>query len=111
VYKKINNYIGKKLSSGLATMETFYIVAFLVLFPLLFDHPKSFIGWVSYSSTAVLQAVALPLLGYTTRIGENRQVKLLKETHDTVMKEMTKLNRMSTEIHKLIKKGDGEHDE
>ena len=80
--------MGDKLSNGLSSMIVFYVISFLVLVPLIVERPNSLIGWIQYMSTAVLQACALPLLGYTTNKQGNIQSKLLQETHDTVMNEL-----------------------
>jgi len=86
--KKFNDWMGDKLSNGLSSMIVFYVISFLVLVPLIVERPNSLIGWIQYMSTAVLQACALPLLGYTTNKQGNIQSKLLQETHDTVMNEL-----------------------
>ena len=86
--KNFNDWLGDKLSDGLSSMGMFYLITFLVLVPLLVERPNTLIGWIQYLSTAVLQASALPLLGYTTNKQGSVQSKLLKETHDTVMNEL-----------------------
>lgn len=88
MYKKFNDKVGNMLSNGLSTMELFYVVLLLVLIPLLVERPSSLIGWIQYISTTILQAVALPLLGYTTKTTGDVQAKLLQETHDNVMNEL-----------------------
>ena len=91
--KNFDDWLGDKLSNGLSSMKTFYLITFLVLVPLIVQRPGTFIGWIQYMSTAVLQAAALPLLGYTTRKQGDIQAKMLKETHDTVMKELNLIRR------------------
>ena len=81
--------MGDKLSDGLSSMVVFYLITFLVLVPLILERPNTLIGWIQYMSTAVLQACALPLLGYTTNKQGSVQTKLLRETHDTVINELT----------------------
>ena len=95
-YKKFNDYIGDVASNGLSTMEMFYIVFILVLLPLAWQTPKNFLEWVQYMSTAVLQAVALPLLGYTTKKSGESQEKIIRETHDVLMEELAEIQ----ELHK-----------
>ena len=89
ILKKFNDWVGDKLSDGLSSMIVFYIISFLVLVPLIIERPNTLIGWIQYMSTAVLQACALPLLGYTTNKQGSIQSKLLKETHDTVINELS----------------------
>jgi len=86
--KKFNDWIGDKLSNGLSSMTVFYIITLLVLAPLIVERPNTIMAWIQYLSTAVLQACALPLLGYTTNKQGNIQSKLLQETHDNVMNEL-----------------------
>jgi hypothetical protein len=95
-YNKFNNFLGNKLSFSLSTMEMFYIVLILVVFPLFFQTPQNLIGWIQYISTAILQAIALPLLGYTTRKSGEKQEKVINDTHAILLKEI-KANR---ELHK-----------
>ena len=107
--KNFDDWLGDKLSNGLSSMKTFYLIIFLVLVPLIVQRPGTFIGWIQYMSTAVLQAAALPLLGYTTRKQGDIQAKILKETHDTVMKELNLIRRqqiankeLAESQHKII---------
>lgn len=107
--KNFDDWLGDKLSNGLSSMKTFYLITFLVLVPLIVQRPGTFIGWIQYMSTAVLQAAALPLLGYTTRKQGDIQAKMLKETHDTVMKELNLIRRqqiankeLAESQHKII---------
>lgn len=95
-YTKINDFIGNKLSFTLSTMEMFYIVLILVVFPLFFQTPTNLIGWIQYISTAILQAIALPLLGYTTRKSGEKQEKVINDTHAILLKEI----KMNRELHK-----------
>lgn len=103
VYNKINDYIGGKLSFALSTMEMFWLVLIIVLLPLLWQRPDSSIAWVQYISTAILQAVALPLLGYTTKKSGESQEKVIKDTHDILMKELSETKHMHKEQMCIIK--------
>jgi len=89
LYNRMTDYLGEKLSDGLSTMELFYIVTFCVVFPLIYQRPDNLIQWIQYLSTAVLQAVALPLLGYVSKKSGEKIEKLTQETHDTVMLELS----------------------
>ena len=100
--KNFDDWLGDKLSDGLSSMKIFYLITFLVLVPLIVQRPNNFIGWIQYMSTAVLQASALPLLGYTTKKQGDIQAKILKETHDTVMKELNLIKKQQAANKKLI---------
>jgi hypothetical protein len=103
MYKKFNDFIGDKFSFALSTMEMFWLVLILVLLPLLFQHPDTLIAWIQYLSTAVLQAVALPLLGYTTKKSGESQEKVIKDTHAILMKELKETKHMHKEQMLMIK--------
>ena len=103
LYTQFNDKIGKRLSDGLSTMEMFYLVTILVLFPLIFQRPTDLITWVQYLSTAILQAVALPLLGYTTKKGGESQEKIIMETHDLMMKELKEAKKHTSEQLKMMR--------
>ena len=100
--KNFDDRLGDKLSDGLSSMKIFYLITFLVLVPLLVQRPDTFIGWIQYMSTAVLQACALPLLGYTTKKQGDIQAKILQETHDTVMKELNLIKKQQMANKKLV---------
>lgn len=106
-YNKINDYIGDKLSDGLSTMEVFYLVVIMVLLPLCWQVPTSLIAWVQYLSSTILQAVALPLLAYTTKKSGESQEKIIRETHDVLMNELDliqELHKAQLELMEEIKK-------
>jgi hypothetical protein len=72
-------------------MQMFYIVFICVVLPLLFEHPSSLIAWIQYLSTAILQAVALPLLGFTTKKSGDVQEKVIKESHELLISQFEEL--------------------
>ncbi|MGC4378665.1 hypothetical protein WD019_17345 [Fictibacillus sp. Mic-4] len=87
--RRINACIGDKLAYWLSTMACFYVVAALVIIPLFFQHPDTLVGWVQYIVQSIFQGVALPVLGYVARIAGENQEKIINETHDAVMEELT----------------------
>jgi gas vesicle protein len=56
------------------------------------------VGWITYISTAIFQASALPVLAFVAKKEGAAQQTLLKETHDTVMGELDKLSNLVQEI-------------
>ena len=102
-YSRITERLGKVLSNGLSTMEMFYVVTFLVVCPLLVQRPDGLIPWIQYISTAILQAVALPLLGYTTKRSGDAQEKIIRETHDMLYKEIKEIREMHDDLHRMLK--------
>lgn len=87
--ERFNDWFGDRLAYWLSTMAMFYGVAFLVVAPLFFQRPDSLVGWMQYSISVFFQGVALPVLGYVARKSGEKQERLLQETHDTVMKELS----------------------
>lgn len=110
LYSKFNDYVGDKFSFALSTMEMFWVVLIVVLLPLLWQRPDTFIAWVQYASTAILQAVALPLLGYTTKKSGESQEKIIKDTHSVLMQEIKQTRHMHKEQLEMMKEIKEIHD-
>ena len=94
-YREFNDKVAEGLSFSLSTMECFWIVTVMVTAVLFWQRPNSLVGWITYLSSAVFQASALPVLGYTSKLAEKaaksegaKQAKLVQETHDSVMTEL-----------------------
>jgi len=82
ILKKIdqfNDYLADKLSYALATMVMFYIITLLVMIPLLYSQPTSFVAWASYICSVIFQGIALPVLGYTARKSSDKSDKIINE--------------------------------
>lgn len=111
--KKFNNWLGDKLAFGLSTMTAFYVVTIFVLAPLVWQRPEGPIGWVQFLVQSLFQGSALPVLGYVARVAGEKQERVLRETHDTVMAELSlekeersDIKRLVEEIHHHQTKGD-----
>ncbi|MDP4159275.1 MAG: hypothetical protein Q8911_05855 [Bacillota bacterium] len=87
--KRFNDWIGDKISFWLSTMAAFWLVSILVLTPLMWQRPTGLVGWMQYAISVFFQGAALPVLGYVARKSGEKQERLLNETHDTVMDELT----------------------
>jgi hypothetical protein len=94
--RRMNDWLGDKLSNALSTMEMFYLVALLVVVPLIWQRPQGLVGWMQYMIAVFFQGTALPVLGYVARKSGESQEKVMRETHDTVMEE---LRLMREELH------------
>ena len=92
IVQRFNDYLADKLSYLLSVMATFYIISLLVVIPLFYSQPTTFVAWASYICSVVFQGIALPVLGYTSRKSSDKT--------DLLMQEML---RMTTEIDKLVK--------
>jgi len=106
-----NEKLGVILSDGLSSMQMFYIVFIFVVLPLLFEHPSSLIAWIQYLSTAILQAVALPLLGFTTKKSGDVQEKVIKESHELLINQFNELKDMHDMLLNEIKERTEHSDE
>lgn len=116
--KRFNNWLGDKLAFGLSTMAAFYIVSAFVILPLLWQTPHDLVGWVQYLIQSFFQGAALPVLGYVSRVGGERQEKLILETHDwsqaqfgmmqeelaLAREERDRMKQLMKEIHKQTKR-------
>lgn len=86
--KRFNNWLGDKLSYWLSSMAMFYIIAVMILIPLAFERPQDLVGWMQYTIAVFFQGTALPVLGYVGRRAGERQERMIRETHDTVIEEL-----------------------
>ena len=106
--KKLNDIVGDKLAYWLSTMAMFYGISFLVIAPLFFATPTGLVAWLQYIVSVFFQGVALPVLGYVSRKGGEKQEKLLNETHDATMQEVTQLKEIIESLKELSKE---QHDD
>ena len=81
----------------------------MVVVVLFWQRPNTLVGWITYISTAIFQASALPVLAFVAKQEGTRQQELLQETHDTVMGELDNLGNMlqetrdtHTELRELV---------
>ena len=71
----------------------------MVVVVLFWQRPVSLVGWITYISTAIFQASALPVLAFVAKKEGANQQALLQETHDTVMGELDKVGAVLQEIY------------
>jgi hypothetical protein len=96
--RKLNDWIGEKLAYYMSTMICFYLITMMVVLPLLWQRPTNLVGWMQYLISVFFQGVALPVLGYVSRVAGEKQERVLQETHDAVLQELAELK----EIHKEL---------
>lgn len=89
--RRFNDWMGDRLAFWLSTMACFYLISLLVMVPLFFSRPEGLVSWVEYVVQSIFQGIALPVLGYVSRVAGERQEKVLIETHDTVMEQLSVL--------------------
>jgi hypothetical protein len=93
--RRLNEWLADRLAFGLSTMACFYVVTALVVAPLFWQHPHTAVEWMQYVISVLFQGSALPLLGYVARVQGEKQEKILRETHDAVMEELTEIRKIS----------------
>jgi hypothetical protein len=96
---KFNERLANLLADTLSTMVCFWIITSMVVVVLFWQRPNTLVGWITYISTAIFQASALPVLAFVAKKEGATQQALLQETHDTVMGELDKLGNVLQEIH------------
>lgn len=67
------------LSDSLSSMTMFWIIALLVIVPLFFSQPVGIVGWMQYIVSVFFQGVALPVLGYISKISGIRTDKIINK--------------------------------
>ena len=86
------------LSDALSTMNCFWIITTMVVVVLFWQRPTTIVGWITYISTAIFQASALPVLAFVSKKSGDELLKLLRETHDAVMAEMSDLKQILRDL-------------
>lgn len=87
--KRFNDWLGDKFAYWLCTMAMFYIITAMVMIPLFFQRPVGLVGGMQYAISVFFQGAALPVLGYVANRAGEKQERVLNETHDAVMEELT----------------------
>ena len=100
--KKFNEKVGDKLAYNLSTMAMFYGICFLVIAPLMFQTPIGLVPWMQYLVSVFFQGVALPVLGYVSRKGSEKQEKLLTETHAATLKEVDSIKEITSKLNEIV---------
>ncbi len=86
---RFNDWLADMMAEYLSSMSCFWIITSLVVVVLFWQRPASLVGWITYISTAIFQASALPILGFVSKKSGAKTERLLQETHDQVMGHLT----------------------
>jgi hypothetical protein len=110
MFKSINDWLAGMMAEYLSSMSCFWVITTMVVVVLFWQRPVSLVGWITYISTAIFQASALPILGFVSKKEGAKSQQLMQETHDTVMKEFSMVQESLADaketlvqIHQLIK--------
>ena len=95
---KFNDWLADRLADSLSSMSCFRIITSMVIVVLFWQRPTTMVGWITYISTAIFQASALPVLGFVSNKQSNRLQTLMQETHDKEMDEFNNLAALMEEM-------------
>jgi ElaB/YqjD/DUF883 family membrane-anchored ribosome-binding protein len=93
-YKNLMESFAMVLSDSLSSMTMFWIISLLVIVPLFFVQPVGLVGWMQYIVSVFFQGVALPVLGYTSKLGGARTDSIIKKIEEL----SEKIERQTEEI-------------
>ena len=100
--KKLNRFLANRLSIILSSMWLFWLLALILVIAGILQPPKGAYEIVMFWVSAAFQAIALPVLAFVSNIQGDRQEKIMRETHDAVMTEITLLRKEQAELKKLL---------
>ena len=93
--KRFNDWLAGIMSRALSSMVLFWLLVVLTWGSVLLQRPDGAQGWDLFLVSIFFQAVALPVINYTTAKQGDRTEALVRETHDAVMDELASLRRMN----------------
>ncbi len=100
--EKFNAFCANRLSIILSSMWLFWALAIVLLVLGIINPMGTVFDFVMYWISAVFQAIALPVLAFVSNIQGEKQQKVMKETHDAVVKEMRLLRQENAELKELL---------
>jgi hypothetical protein len=100
--KRFNNWLANKLAWVMSSMWLFWLLAVVILIAGLLQPPDTPYTFVMFVISAGFQAVALPVLALVSNMQGDRQEKVLKETHDAVMKELKLMREENAQLKQAL---------
>lgn len=79
------------------------MLTLLIIFAVIISPPTNIQGWLLVVVSEFYQAVALPGLGAVQKAEGAETRKLLQETHDAVLEELSLLKQEHIELQVLVK--------
>ena len=101
--KQLNTKIANFLADWLSTMAMFYAITFLVISILFFQMPKTPLEWVQYIVQTFFQGVALPVLGFVSKVESNKTNLIIDDIHSKLLAEIKDLKDMHNDLHEILK--------
>lgn len=120
--KKFNEFadqIMDKIADSLSTKACFVIFCIISFVPLAIQMPHDILGWQQWISQTAIQLIALSVLAIVSKKEGREQRRVMEETHDAVMAEMSivkeeldlareerdEMKQIMDEIHENTKEG------
>jgi hypothetical protein len=100
VHTDFNDWFAERLAVGLSSMQCFYVVALMVLLPLIWQRPEGLVGWMQYAISVFFQGVALPVLGY---VADKAAAKMQKIIEDVIAAAVLRIEAKVDEELALVK--------
>jgi len=95
--RRMNAWLAERMANMLSSMWLFWGLTILIWATVILQRPSGPQGWILFLVSVFFQGVSLPVLAFVSNIQGDRTEKLLRETHDAVMSELTELRRMHEE--------------
>lgn len=98
--KKLNKWLGVKITIAFSTMWAFYMFVAYGLIPLIWpQYQDKILYWSNF-----LQLIALPALAVGAAVLSEKAEQREQETHDAVMNELSEIKSMHEELQQYISK-------
>jgi hypothetical protein len=91
IIRKLDKSIINSLLWATSTKSAFYALTVLIIFAVIMSPPSNIQGWLLVIVSEFYQGVALPGLGSAQKAEAEETRKLLQETHDMVITELSVL--------------------
>lgn len=92
--KRLDDWIADHVTRAVASMKLFYALNIVVGVAIIYQHPANIEGWLLVVVSVWFQGVALPPIAKMSQIQGDRMEKVLRETHDVLMAELSEIKAM-----------------
>jgi len=99
---KAMDKLAEILSDSLSSMTMFWIITLMVLVPLYFNQPTNLVGWIQYIISVFFQGVALPVLGYTSKLSGKRTDEVIAKIEELSMKIEQQTAHIEKDVDEII---------
>jgi len=96
--RRFNNFIADRLASFMATMLLFWLLLILDVAGAIVDPPSNTQGWLLWGVSILFQSIALPVIALVSNKQGERMERVLRETHDAAMSELSEIKQMHKEV-------------